>query len=297
MNGRERGFLLLTSHLGDPARKVLTVPQFRELTKRMLAQNAPERDRELVPADLAALGYSPAMADCICLLLSQEDVLQDYLLRGRRSGCLPVTRVSEAYPLGLRRRLGLDSPGALWMKGDSRLLETPCIALVGSRELREENSCFAAEVGKQAALQGYTLISGNAKGADITAQQACLKAGGNVISVVADELRLHGERENILYIAEDGFDLPFSPQRALSRNRVIHALAEKVFVAQCTLGKGGTWDGTCNNLRYNWSPVYCCDDATEAMLQLSQRGAVRICSEELADLRALAVPAENFLDL
>ena len=31
MNGKERGFLLLTSHLGDPERKPLTVAQFRQL--------------------------------------------------------------------------------------------------------------------------------------------------------------------------------------------------------------------------------------------------------------------------
>ena len=33
MNRRERGFLLLTSHLGDPERKVLTVSQLRTLAQ------------------------------------------------------------------------------------------------------------------------------------------------------------------------------------------------------------------------------------------------------------------------
>ena len=38
MTGPEQGFLLLTSSLGDPHRKPLTVPQFRELAKRVQAK-------------------------------------------------------------------------------------------------------------------------------------------------------------------------------------------------------------------------------------------------------------------
>ena len=34
---RERGFLLLTSHLGDPERRVLTYPQLRDLAARVAA--------------------------------------------------------------------------------------------------------------------------------------------------------------------------------------------------------------------------------------------------------------------
>lgn len=297
MNGRECGFLLLTSHLGDPARKVLTAAQFRELTKRMLVQDAPKTDRELQLSDLMAMGYSVPMAERILQLLSEEDVLQDYLLRGKRAGCVPVTRVSEEYPLQLRKRLGLDSPGVLWVKGNAELLTKPAVALVGSRELREENEKFAAELGKQAAKWGCVLISGNAKGADKTAQKACLDAGGQVISVVADALQNSKPSGDILFVAEDGFDLLFSPQRALSRNRVIHALAQKTFVAQCTLGKGGTWDGTCNNLRYGWSPVFCYKDGSEAMTRLCQYGAVPVSREELKDIDSLVAAEENFLNI
>ena len=58
MTPREQGFLLLTSRLGDPERKPLTVAQFRTLTKRVQAMAAPEESRMLRPGDLMALGYS-----------------------------------------------------------------------------------------------------------------------------------------------------------------------------------------------------------------------------------------------
>ena len=57
MTPREQGFLLLTSLLGDPARKPLTVAQFRTLTKRVQGMAAPEEKRMLRPEDLMALGY------------------------------------------------------------------------------------------------------------------------------------------------------------------------------------------------------------------------------------------------
>ena len=56
MNPRERGFLLLTSHLGNPERKPLTVAQFRNLAQRMAGASAPAQDRELTARDLVAMG-------------------------------------------------------------------------------------------------------------------------------------------------------------------------------------------------------------------------------------------------
>ena len=185
MTGAERGFLLLSSHLGEPARKPLSTAQLRTLADRIAYAPRAEDDRDLVPEDLTALGYSAGMAKHIVSLLAEEDVLDYYLRKGQILSCTPITRISEHYPHHLRIRLGLDSPGVLWARGDVNLLEEPMVSLVGSRELEEGNWKFAAEVGRQAALQGYVLVSGNARGADRTAQESCLDAGGKVISVVA----------------------------------------------------------------------------------------------------------------
>ena len=201
MNNLEKGFLLLSSHLGDPDRKPLTTAQLRILADRMRQMEKPVEDRELNRSDLLTLGYNREMADRILELLEDTALLEHYLQRGKRMGCVPVTRVSPEYPVILRQRLGLDSPGCLWIKGDISLLRTPAIALVGSRDLAEPNRTFAEAVGRQAAEQGLTLISGNARGADRTAQDACLAAGGKVISVVADELSRQPLRENVLYIS------------------------------------------------------------------------------------------------
>lgn len=297
MNAREQGFLLLTGYLGDPERKPLTVAQFRDLTLRARAMSRPAVDRDLTAEDLISIGCNETAARRIWQLLSQTEQLQWYVNKGKQEGCLPLTRISEAYPQRLRRILAMDAPGTLWYSGNLSLLQREKVSLVGSRDLRPENAAFAAEVGKQAALQGYVLVSGNARGADRTAQESCLAHGGSVISVVADELSSHRANGNILYLSEEGYDLAFSAHRALRRNRVIHALSDKVFVAQCTFGKGGTWDGTKNNLRKGWSQVFCLRDGSKAMAEMEQMGATLIESAALSAFSALRTNIISFEEL
>ena len=296
MTGAEKGFLLLGSCLGNPERKPLSTAQLRSLSQRARQSEKPVSDRELELADLAALGYGPEQGRRILALLSEEELLEHYLQRGRRAGCQPITWVSSGYPQRLKTRLGADRPAVLWVKGDVQLLGKPCVSLVGSRDIARDNREFAREAGRQAAVQGYVLVSGNARGADRTAQKACLENGGSVICVVADDLSKQKEQERVLYVSEEDFDAVFSAIRALSRNRVIHALGEKVLVAQCTLATGGTWDGTVKNLRNHWSPVFCFDDGSEAERQLVSLGATAIAQDELRDLHALQMNTISFFD-
>lgn len=282
MNPREAGFLLLSSRLGNPDRRCLTVAQLRNLGLRVQNMEKPADDRDLEILDLQALGYDREMAGRILALLEEEELLTSCLSRGASLGCVPVTRISEGYPVRLRELLGLDSPGCLWARGDISLLQRDMISLVGSRDLRPENRRFAEAVGRMAAREGLVLVSGNARGADRAAQEACLAEGGRVVSIVADELSRHLPRENVLYLSEEGFDEPFSAQRALSRNRCIHALGQVTFVAQCDLHKGGTWAGTSKNLHYGWSSVACFADGSEAARELENMGAWLLTTEDLA---------------
>lgn len=296
MKAGERGFLLLTSHLGDPERKILTVAQLRQLHLRVRRAGAESGLRELEEADLLALGYDRAFASRILRLLGQEEQLDWYIRQGTKKDCVPVTRVSEAYPDRLRRKLALDCPGSLWAKGSLELLEKPAVAVVGSREPGTLGMAFAEEAGAQIARQGYVLVSGNARGVDRIAQESCLACGGQVISVVADELEARPAEPNILYLSEDGFDCPFSPMRALSRNRIIHSMGKLTLVVQSRLGKGGTWDGTVKNLKHGWTPVFCLDDGTEASVMLEQLGAELISGSALTDLSKLTSGVRSFFE-
>ena len=274
----------------------MTAAQMRVLAQRVAAMPRTEEDRDLQPGDLKAMGYGEELASRILRLLEDGEVLENYLRRGNRQGCVPISRVSPGYPVAVRKRLGLDSPCCLWAKGNVELLNTPKISLVGSRQLQEKNREFAMTAGREAARQGYTLVSGNARGADREAQEACLAAGGRVISVVADSLEDKPLRENLLYLSEDGFDQPFSTIRALSRNRVIHCLGQITLVAQCGMQTGGTWDGTVKNLRFGWSDVFCFRDGSEGMALLEQMGAGSVTIDDLQELSVLPKAVKNLFD-
>ena len=290
MTGPERGFLLLCSHLGNPGRRPLTVAQFRKLARLVRAGEKSPDDRDLEPGDLMALGYGKEESRRIVELFAGEALLDRYLQKARRAGCVPLTWLTPGYPQRLLEALGDDAPACLWARGDLSILDRDGIALVGSRDLNPENQRFAHQAGQEAAGQGLVLISGNARGADRTAQNSCLAAGGGVISILADRLCDHAPAENVLYLSEEGYDLEFSSQRALSRNRCIHALGLRAIAAQCTLRSGGTWDGSVKNLRHGWSPLYIFDDQSESAEVLEQMGAVKVGFENLKNLRDLPAP-------
>lgn len=287
MKPEGRGFLLLSSKLGDPDRKPLSTAQLRCLAKSAPYLPMDDADADVTLAHLLASGVEKRLAVRALTLLEDELQLDAYLTRAANAGCVPLSRSDPDFPQVLRHRLGLDAPGCLWAKGDLSLLLRPAVALVGSRVLREENRKFARQVGIQAARQGYVLISGNARGADSAAQAACLEAGGNVICIVADSLAEHPQTPGVLYLSEEDFDEDFSIPRALHRNRIIHAMGCATFAAQCTLERGGTWDGSTQNLRHQWSPLYIFRDGSAGAQALEQMGAFSVGYSEIGDFSAL----------
>ena len=278
LTAAETGLLLLCCALPEAEDRPLTMAQFQEVAKRARALGPGGENplRELTARDLERLGYSQEQCGRIVRLLSRETQLERYLRAAERNGIVPITRLSPRYPARLRQTLGQRCPAVLFAKGDETPLSMRCISVVGSRELTEGGRAFAEAAGRLIARSGYALCSGGAMGADRAAQEACLTAGGSAVVFPAGRLLDCPAQAHVLYLAEQGYDLPFSAQRALSRNHFIHAMGEKTLVAQCRAGAGGTWDGTTENLRRGWSPVFVSDDGSEGAQALIARGAVPV---------------------
>ena len=230
----------------------------------------------LTARDLARLGYDAAQSARITRLLAREAQLEQYLRAAAAQGITAVTRLSSQYPARLRHTLGPRCPAVLFAKGEAELLSARCISVVGSRELSGEGRAFAAEAGRRIAAEGFALCSGGAAGADRAAQDACLAHGGSAVIFPAGRLTDCPAQEHVLYLAEQAYDAPFSTPRALGRNYLIHAMGEKTLVAQCRAGSGGTWDGTTENLKHGWSPVFVHDDGTPGAGALIERGAAAV---------------------
>lgn len=281
MRAQEQGYLLLCCGLGQRDAVPLRMSELRLLRQRVRAVQSPQQDRELSEEDLLRLSYSPEEAGRIVRLLSREEQLSVYLHKLKSRGIVPITCVSEAYPTRLLEKLGDEAPAVLFALGDTALLQRSAVALVGSRDIREENARFAEAVGKAAARSGLALVSGNAVGADRLAQQAALSAGGSVIAFVAGRLTDCTPMHNAVYLSEEGGAVPFSSFRALRRNHLIHALAQRSFVAQCTEGHGGSWAGAVANLRHGYSPLCVFADGSGGQQALCALGAAAVKQQDL----------------
>lgn len=272
MRPSEEGLLLLCCKLGQPVRP-LSPSEYKQLEAYVRAMNltrSKDDFQEVTPKYLASLGYSEEMSQRIHSLLDRPEVLKSYL--AAQPDISIITRISDRFPHRLRR-LGSDCPPVLFCKGDTALLDSRCISLVGSRMLFPRGSAFARRIGTMAANEGFTLVSGGASGADSAAQEACLAAGGDVICFVPDRLESYSSHPHVLYCCAEGYDLPFSNTRALRRNFFIHAMGEKTFVAQCPRTAGGTWQGSRENLKHGWSELYVLNDGSEGADALARLGA------------------------
>ena len=274
----------------------LSLAQARELSRRARAAGIGEEDpfRDVTVKDVRRLGYSEYEAGHIVSLLGRERQLDGYLLAAEKADVAVIPRLDARFPQRLREQLGARCPAALFCRGDLELLQSVCVSVVGSRHLAQPGAQFAAQAGCLAAKEGFTLCSGDAMGADRTAQEACLSNGGSVLIFPATELVYCPIRKNTLYAAEGGFELGFSAQRALGRNRFIHAMGEKTLVAQTSFGKGGTWSGSLDNLQHEYSPLFVFDDGSEGARALCARGATPV--QALTSLQALT-PAQLSFDM
>lgn len=81
--------------------------------------------------------------------------------------------------------------------GDINLLESPCVSVVGSRQATANGLRCATEVAQALVGQGYTIVSGLAKGVDTAALEVAIsQAGGRTIGVIGTPLDQYYPKEN-----------------------------------------------------------------------------------------------------
>lgn len=292
----EIAMLLLYALPGEP----LGEGVYRKLHRAYAALGIEHRDmeRNLEEIDLMRLGCNRETARQILYRLEQRETLFAYLRYLGSLGITVLTRLSPDYPHRLRQAMGDKAPLVLYCGGNIKLFSTRCISLVGSRKLREKGRAFSICAGAEITAMGYTYCSGGATGTDSEGLFSALRQGGQGVIFLADSLekaltrksyRQAVEQNRLLLVSEFGYDQGFSAQRALSRNRLIHAMGEKTLVAQTDYGTGGTWSGTMENLKQGWSPVFMCNEEPEhpGTRGLIERGAVPILTRELKGLSQL----------
>lgn len=98
------------------------------------------------------------------------------------------------YPEGFS---SVDYPFQLfYYKGDIGLLDSPCISVVGARECSAYGREFAKDLATGLSCNGFTVVSGLAKGIDTAALGSTVSKGGNVIGVIGTPINEYYPKEN-----------------------------------------------------------------------------------------------------
>ena len=264
------------------------------------------RDHDLKPSSLLESALGDLLSDWIdrAITLSRLESLLDrgallglLLEKWQRAGLWVIARSDPDYPDRLKRRLKFEAPPILFGCGNKMLLKKGGIAVVGSRNAAEEDIAYTNNLGAEAAAQGYSIVSGGARGVDQSAMLGALEREGTAVGVPADSLlRSATSAKYRKYLMDGNLALvsPFNPEagfnvgNAMARNRHIYCLADAAVVISSTPNEGGTWNGAVEDLTARWVPLWVKKSGEEKSgnPELIKRGG-RCLPEDLSSLSKL----------
>jgi len=266
---RTKSILLLTSHLSrnlNQRNKPLSVNEWNRLARWL-------HDVNISPENLLTAEIKDLLSDFkdktidynrLSGLMERRTALALALEKWTAAGIWIVNRGDDGYPKRLKDNLKDSSPPILFGVGDISLFNKKYIGVVGSRDISVHEIEYTKELGKRICEQNYGLVSGGAKGVDITAMMSVLQNGGNSIGFLAEKL-LSSSTSSLFrkYIMSGNLLLatPFNPEagfnvgNAMSRNKLIYIQSSVTIIVKSNI-KGGTWEGANENLKKKWAPLW-----------------------------------------
>lgn len=143
------------------------------------------RDNEgAVPSDFVEETVAVEHAERVLPIL-REDGISDFGVRIHGAGEYPGKLRDAKHPIEL-----------LYYQGWWDLVETKCVAIVGTRSPSEEGVARAKKLVKCLAADGVTIVSGLARGIDTVAHTTAVEEGGKTIAVLGTPLNRVYPKEN-----------------------------------------------------------------------------------------------------
>ncbi len=176
----------------------------------------------------------------------------------QRNGIWIISRGDTDYPVRYKRHLKDKAPPLLFGVGNRSLLSGGGLAIVGSRNIDKNGEAFTCQTAALCAFNKMPVVSGGARGVDQYAMNAALEAGGITIGILAENLLKKSLERNsrnaiaggrLLLISSCHPKARFTVGTAMSRNKLIYAMADFGLVISAEHKKGGTWAGAEEELK------------------------------------------------
>ncbi|MBS3765883.1 DNA-processing protein DprA [Candidatus Bipolaricaulota bacterium] len=175
-----------------------------------------------------------------------EEELGEELEKCRRQDLEILTLEDSRYPESLRT---IDKPPpVLYVKGEYVEEDQLGVAMVGTRKNTNYGKKVAKKLAQQLAREGFTLVSGMARGIDTFSHKAALGAGGRTVAVMGtgfDHTYPKSNASLMREISENGAvmtEFPFYQRPAKwtfpQRNRIISGLTRGTIVVEAPESSG-----------------------------------------------------------
>lgn len=169
------------------------------------------------------------------------------LAKAEETGTRLVGLYDEDYPRSLASIA--DPPPVLFVKGALPADGTKCVAVIGTRKPTDWGREQARSFVRDAASQGWTIVSGLALGIDTEAHEAALAAGAPTIAVLGGGLdRISPAQNRALgsriveaggaLVSEQPFGVTASKATLVQRNRITSGLSSTVALVESGLTGG-----------------------------------------------------------
>ncbi|SEK18998.1 Predicted Rossmann fold nucleotide-binding protein DprA/Smf involved in DNA uptake [Paenibacillus sp. cl141a] len=197
-------------------------------------------------------------------LLGHANFMTEELKRLKKLGIGVVTRADKEYPLLMKSKLRDQAPSYMFFAGDLTNLNRTAIGVVGSRNADDYCLNLTKKLVSKAVDEGLAVVSGGAKGVDITAQDQAIAHGGIAISILHSDLEGWSKKKEIQRNIHSGNltlltavhpKARFQGFNAMGRNKYIYSHSKATFVMASSTS-GGTWEGALENIKNNWVPLF-----------------------------------------
>lgn len=152
-----------------------------------------------------------------------------------------LASIEDEYPERLHKLLGKKAPPLVTVLGNHQLLNKASVGFCGSRKASNKGIQAAYDCAEQLSQQGINVVSGYAKGIDLTTHQAALEAGGTTTVVLPEgifnfkikpELKEVWDWRRVAVVSEFLPGLPWSVRNAMQRNATICALSQAMILIE-----------------------------------------------------------------
>jgi len=202
-------------------------------------------------------------------IVCAEFAAEALAIRLNESGVKWVSLIDEKYPTRLRDILGKKAPPILFFRGNLNLCAEHAVGFCGSRSATEKGLSVTEKCCRQLVERDIVIVSGYAKGVDLTSHKTALQAKGKTIIVLAEGMYHFYEKkevrglflpENHLVLSQFPPDLHWMGRNAMLRNSTMIALSDAMVLIESGL-KGGTFAAGKECLHQN-IPLFVIDYAT-----------------------------------